>query len=118
VIFSARNYASPACFGKVMPKNRRGPVFATRCITGATSAVCIPEQRCYSIEGENVKCQVEQYSNKTETIYVKEKSCGLYLRRHIKNRNKPAKTPTGSGAHLAVVDQGDVVFAPRSGFVS
>jgi len=27
MIFSAKNYLQPSCFGKVMPKNRRGPVF-------------------------------------------------------------------------------------------
>jgi len=27
MIFSAKNYASPAYFGKVMPKNHSGPFF-------------------------------------------------------------------------------------------
>jgi len=30
LILSVQNYQQPACFGKVTPKNRRGPVFKTR----------------------------------------------------------------------------------------
>jgi len=51
VIFSAKNYASPACFGKVMPNNHRVPFFLTLGIETTKHLCCISiRQNCNTLE--------------------------------------------------------------------